>query len=68
MSKTLFTDADEPAPAVPRCPTCGCDKFAPITGGSGRLRCQKCGWLIVIDNGKQRDALDWTHAGKRGSR
>ena len=66
--RTLF-DADAPeVHAV--CPTCKGERFMPITGGSGRLRCLRCGWLIVIAaDGRQRDALDWTGAGrKRGQR
>lgn len=63
----LFDAADVPTgPAVvPRCPACKGESFAPITGGTGRMRCLKCGWMIVINqNGQTVDALDWTRAGR----
>lgn len=63
----LFDAADATAgpAAVPRCPACNGESFAPITGGTGRMRCLKCGWMIVVaPNGQTVDALDWTRAGR----
>jgi hypothetical protein len=53
----------------PTCSVCTGINFKLIIGGNGKMRCEKCGNLVVIRDGKAVDAIAWTAAGrKRGGR
>lgn len=60
MNQQSLFDDDSPQ-TIPRCPRCKGESFMPIVGGSGRMRCCKCGWMIAInENGPtvRRAGLD----------